>query len=261
MSFNPENPLIVQGDHTVLLEVHSPRAETARDAIAPFAELIKSPEHVHTYRLTPLSIWNARAAGMDVSEMTGVLGEYAKYPVPDAVFQEIRTLGARYGLAVIERDGDFLVLRVSERPLAELLAHDDHVAPLLGKRISDLVFRVALGLRGQLKQALVGIGYPAEDLAGYVSGDKLAIELRKVTRAGEPFVVRDYQRRGADIFTSVRTGTGRAWCHHPAVRFRQDHRWYVGHGGNPGEHPGADHQPDFGQTFPFSRPAMGPDHL
>ncbi|MGB5063418.1 MAG: helicase-associated domain-containing protein, partial [Candidatus Competibacter sp.] len=118
----PENPLIVQSDQTVLLEVHSPRAEAARDAIAPFAELIKSPEHVHTYRITPLSIWNARATGLSTGAMVATLREYAKYTVPEGVAQEIEALGRRYGLAVIERDEAGLVLRVADAPLAELLA-------------------------------------------------------------------------------------------------------------------------------------------
>jgi DNA excision repair protein ERCC-3 len=113
----PENPLIVQSDHTVLLEVHSPRADAARDALTPFAELVKSPEHIHTYRITPLSIWNARATGLNTGAMIAVLREYAKYPAPEGVAQEIEALGRRYGLAVIERDEAGLVLRVADAPL------------------------------------------------------------------------------------------------------------------------------------------------
>ena len=110
MSYNPENALIIQSDRTILLEVHSPQAEAAREAIAPFAELVKSPEHIHTYRLTPLSIWNARAAGLEVEAMLAALQQYAKYPVPEAVNQEIAALVRRYGLTRIERseDGFFL---------------------------------------------------------------------------------------------------------------------------------------------------------
>ncbi len=196
----PENPLIVQSDQTVLLEVHSPRAAAARDAIAPFAELIKSPEHVHTYRITPLSIWNARAAGLDTDAMIATLREYAKYPVPEGVAQEIQALGRRYGLAVIERDEIGLILRVADAPLAELLARDRHVAPLLGERVNGQVFRVRLGVRGLLKQALVAIGYPADDLAGYSAGQELPLRLRETTGGGEPFVVRDYQRAAAAVF-------------------------------------------------------------
>lgn len=196
----PENPLIVQSDQTVLLEIHSPRAEVARDAIAPFAELIKSPEHVHTYRITPLSIWNARAAGLGTDAMIATLREYAKYPVPEGVAQEIQALGRRYGLAVIERDEIGLILRVADAPLAELLARDRQVAPLLGERVNGQVFRVRLGVRGLLKQALVAIGYPADDLAGYSAGQELPLRLRETTSGGEPFVVRDYQRAAATTF-------------------------------------------------------------
>ena len=198
----PENPLIVQSDQTVLLEVHSPRAEAARDAIAPFAELIKSPEHVHTYRITPLSIWNARATGLDTGAMIATLREYAKYSVPEGVAQEIEALGRRYGLAVIERDeaGLGLVLRVADPPLAELLARDRKVAPLLGERLAERVFRVRLGVRGLLKQALVAIGYPADDLAGYNEGQELPLRLRERSGDGEPFLVRDYQRAAAAAF-------------------------------------------------------------
>ena len=138
----PDNPLIVQSDRTILLEVHSPKADAARDAIAPFAELIKSPEHVHTYKITPLSVWNARAAGLSVKTMIAALGDYAKYPVPESIAQEIDTLGRRYGLTVIERSDDGLSLQVADWPLAELLARDRRVAPLLEKRLSGLSFRV-----------------------------------------------------------------------------------------------------------------------
>lgn len=202
MSYFPENALIVQSDRSVLLEVHSPTAEAAREAIAPFTELIKSPEHVHTYRITPLSIWNARAAGLPIEKIIDALRSHAKYPVPDAVIQEIDTLGRRYGLAVIERspDGLSLQLRVADRPLAELLARDDHVAPLLAKRLDPVSFQVDAGFRGLLKQALVTVGYPAEDLAGYVTGDALPLQLRDITRAGVPFILREYQRQAAEAF-------------------------------------------------------------
>lgn len=200
MSYIPENALIVQSDRTILLEVHSPTAAKAREAIAPFAELIKSPEHIHTYQITPLSIWNARAAGLQVEAMVAALGDYAKYPIPEAVAQEITTLGSRYGLTVIERDGDSLLLRMSDRPLAELLSRDKQVAPLLGKRLSEVSFQVAASLRGLLKQALLAAGYPAEDIAGYVTGDALAIQLRQETRTGKNFLLRDYQSQAAEAF-------------------------------------------------------------
>jgi len=178
MSYMLENALIIQSDRSVLLEVHSPRANAAREAIAPFAELIKSPEHIHTYQISPLSIWNARAAGMPVTEMITALQEHAKYPMPEAVSQEIASLGSRYGLTVIERGDGHLLLRMADLPLAELLSRNEAVSKFLGNRLSELVFEVDAANRGVLKQALLAAGYPAEDLAGYVEGDSLAIELR-----------------------------------------------------------------------------------
>lgn len=200
MSYFPDNALIIQSDRSVLLEVHSPRADAAREAIAPFAELIKSPEHIHTYQISPLSIWNARAAGMPVSDMIAALQEHAKYPMPEAVAQEITTLGSRYGLTVIERNGDGLLLKMADRPLAELLSRNDQVSKFLGDRPSDLVFTVDAAYRGVLKQALLNAGYPAEDLAGYVEGDALDLQLRSTTQAGLPFVLRDYQKESAAAF-------------------------------------------------------------
>jgi DNA excision repair protein ERCC-3 len=210
-AYVPDNPLIVQSDHSLLLEVHSPRSAAAREAIAPFAELVKSPEHIHTYRITPLSIWNARAAGLDTAAMIAVLQQYAKYPVPEGVAQEIEALGRRYGLAIIERDDVGLVLRVADTPLAELLVRDRRVAPLLDGRLSELCFRIKLGVRGLLKQALVAIGYPADDLAGYAEGQELPLQLRTVTRGGESFIVRTYQRDAAAAFYqdgAVQGGSG-----------------------------------------------------
>ncbi|MBW4634600.1 MAG: DEAD/DEAH box helicase [Iphinoe sp. HA4291-MV1] len=200
MSYIPENALIVQSDRTILLEVHSPTAEKALVAIAPFTELIKSPEHIHTYRITPLSIWNARAAGMAVEAMVEALHQYAKYPIPEAVEQEIITLGSRYGLTIIERGENSLILRVGDRPLAELLSRDKHVAPLLGKRLSELCFEFDAGFRGLLKQALLAAGYPAEDIAGYVTGDALSIKFSETTRSGTKFLLRDYQQKAAEAF-------------------------------------------------------------
>lgn len=211
MSYVPENALIIQSDRSVLLEVHSPQAEAAREAIAPFAELIKSPEHIHTYQISPLSIWNARAAGMPVADMVAALREHAKYPMPEAVAQEIEALGSRYGLTVIERENGHLLLQMADLPLAELLSRSENVCEFLGDRRSELVFEVDIAHRGVLKQALLAAGYPAEDLAGYVEGDALEIQLRSVCQSGAPFLLRNYQKEAAEAFYqagSVRGGSG-----------------------------------------------------
>lgn len=207
MSYSPDNALIIQSDRTVLLDVHAPKAEAAQEAIAPFAELIKSPEHIHTYRLSPLSIWNARAAGMPVIEMVTALQDHAKYPMPESIAQEIAALGDRYGLTTLKpgtEEGSSvlsaLVLQVADKPLAELLQRHEQVGPLLGNRISPTTFAIALGDRGLLKQALLSAGYPAEDLAGYLTGDELTLSLRSKTGAGEPFHLRPYQKKAAELF-------------------------------------------------------------
>jgi DNA excision repair protein ERCC-3 len=200
MTYFPENALIIQSDRSVLLEVHSPRAEAARVAISPFAELVKSPEHIHTYQISPLSIWNARAAGMPIAEMIGVLQDHSKYPMPETISQEIETLGNRYGLTTIERDDQGLLLTMADLPLAELLSRDREVLKFLGDRQSGLIFAVDPANRGVLKQALLAAGYPAEDLAGYVDGEQLTVALRSVSLAGQPFSLRHYQTAAVGAF-------------------------------------------------------------
>ena len=207
-AFKPENPLIVQGDHTVLLEVDSPRYLFARDALARFAELIKSPEHIHTYRITPLSIWNACAAGVETAEIVDTLHEFSKYDVPQHVAVEIRDYASRFGRLRLSRDSRGLVLAASDRPLAEEIGHSKHVAPLLGKRLSPLEFYVAPLARGRLKQALVKIGFPVEDLAGYREGETLPISLRVTTGRGESFQLRRYQDEAARVFHANGTARG-----------------------------------------------------
>ncbi|MEE3715399.1 DNA repair helicase XPB [Tumidithrix elongata RA019] len=224
MTYIAENALIVQSDRSILLEVHAPTAEKARAAIAPFAELLKSPEHIHTYQITPLSIWNARATGMAIAEMLAALQTYAKYPAPEAVLQEIQILGERYGLTAIERleTTEFteseslsqipsLQLRVASLPLAELLVRDDRVKAFLGVRLDPLRFQIDPVDRGLIKQALVAVGYPAEDMAGYIAGDALAIALRPQTQSGQSFSLRTYQKEAAEAFYQsgrVRGGSG-----------------------------------------------------
>lgn len=209
--YRPENPLIVQGDQSVLAEVGSPRFAEARDRIAPFTELVKSPEHVHTYRITPLSVWNACAAGTTPDDIVGALREYAKYPVPAVVEASIRDAATRFGRLRLLRRPDGLVLAADEPELAELVARIRGVAPHLGERTSPTAFRVPPAERGRLKQALVKAGWPPEDLAGYTPGEPLPIALRPVTLAGEPFTLRAYQQQAAGAFHaggSERGGSG-----------------------------------------------------
>jgi DNA excision repair protein ERCC-3 len=176
---NYDNPLIVQSDHTVLLEVASPKAGDARAALARFAELEKSPEHIHTYRITPLSLWNAASARVDAGEVTDTLTTYSKYPVPESVLVEIRDQMSRYGRLRIVRDFDSggLALTTAEPALLAEVSRDRAVAGLLGDRLDGNRYAVRLGDRGPLKQALLRLGWPAADEAGYVEGDPLEVEL------------------------------------------------------------------------------------
>lgn len=206
-----ENPFIVQSDHTVLVEVDSPRYVEGRDALARFAELVKSPEHVHTYRITPLSIWNACAAGVTVEWIRETLRGLSKYDVPRHVEIEIAEYASRYGRLKLARDGRGLVLSISSAALAEELVRHEAVASFLGQRIGPREFLVDPVERGRLKQTLIKVGYPVEDLAGYEAGEQLEIVLRGETRGGTSFHLRDYQRQAAEIFYAagtVRGGSG-----------------------------------------------------
>jgi DNA excision repair protein ERCC-3 len=211
MQYDPSNPLIVQGDRTILVEVDNPRYAEARDALAPFAELEKSPEHIHTYRLTNLSLWNAAAAGLSAQAMVDVLGKYSKFPLPGNLSADLAETVSRYGRIKLERHEDKLRLVCSDRPLLEELARQPKLKEFLGERLGQDRFLVEPAYRGVLKQALIGFGYPAEDLAGYTEGAALAVQLRPLARSGLPFKVRDYQREAADIFYAggdVRGGSG-----------------------------------------------------
>lgn len=169
------NPLIVQSDMTVMLEVDNPSAPDARASLARFAELEKAPEHVHSYRISPLSLWNAAVAGMSPGEVAGTLTGFAKYPVPQGVLAEVDDQMGRYGRLRLVRDFDSsgLALTSHEMPLLVEVSRDRRVAALLGERLDGNRFAVRLGDRGALKQALLHLGWPVADEAGYVEGTAL----------------------------------------------------------------------------------------
>lgn len=183
---DPLNPLIVQGDLTVMLEVASPKADDARAALSRFAELEKAPEHVHTYRITPLSLWNAAVAGLSPGEVAMTLTGYAKYPVAASVLAEVHDQMGRYGRLVIVRDHDTagLALTSHEPALLEEVVRDKEVAALIGDRLDGNRFAVRVGDRGALKQALLRLGWPAADEAGYDDGSPLGeVSLRAELRS------------------------------------------------------------------------------
>ncbi|WP_088320150.1 DNA repair helicase XPB [Kineosporia sp. R_H_3] len=191
-----DGPLIVQSDKTLLLEVDHPAADACRQAIAPFAELERAPEHVHTYRLTPLGLWNARAAGHDAEQVVDVLLEHSRYPVPHALLVDVAETMARYGrLQLLKHPTHGLVLHAIDLPVLEEVLRSKKVIPLVGARIDREHVAVHPSERGHLKQVLLKLGWPAEDFAGYVDGEAHAIDL-----AEDGWVLRDYQRQAVDNF-------------------------------------------------------------
>ncbi len=201
-------PLTVQGDRTVLLEVNAPGFSEARDFLARFAELEKSPEFFHTYRITPLSIWNAAASGLGADEILEFLRARARYPVPANVEKDVRDNIRRFGLLRLERDGDDLVLASSDASLLADLVRHASVKKLLGSVRADGRVPVPPMYRGEVKQALIKVGYPVEDLAGYAPGAAYAFRLRDATLSGSEFGVRPYQRAAADVFYAGGTERG-----------------------------------------------------
>lgn len=240
MSLRPDNPLIVQSDrslmlHTVravldakgnpakdadgspLTEEH-PRFAAARDALAPFAELEKSPDYLHTYRITSVSVWNAAALGVTADEIEATLEEFACVPVPRNVIESVREWISRYGLLRIERRpargssngneaaADFELVSDHPDALADVLGHE-HVARLVEIDDKGRAWVDAFS-RGSIKQALIKIGYPVDDRGGYLDGDPLEIGLREETLKGSPFAVRPYQGQAAAAFHAGGTVVG-----------------------------------------------------
>jgi DNA excision repair protein ERCC-3 len=195
-------PLIVQSDKTLLLEVDHPDAPACRMAIAPFAELERSPEHVHTYRLTPLGLWNARAAGHDAEGVVDSLLRFSRYPVPHALLVDVAETMDRYGrLQLINHPTHGLVLRGLDRAVLTEVARSKKLAGMLGAKVDDDTIAVHPSERGRLKQALLKLGWPAEDLAGYVDG-----EAHQVSLAEDGWTLRTYQREAVEHFWAGGSG-------------------------------------------------------
>jgi len=193
-------PVVVQSDRSILLEVDNPHYEEARDFLLRFAELEKSPEHVHTYRITPLSLWNAAAAGCAAAEIIGTLAGMSRYPLPDIVRRDIEEQISRYGRLRLLRDGDDLVLESDDASLVVELWHNSSVRQHLAKQVDQRRLLVLPDHRGHVKQAVIRVGYPVEDLAGYVAGESLTIGLRETTAGGRAFALREYQRQAVSAF-------------------------------------------------------------
>ncbi|GAA2140210.1 DEAD/DEAH box helicase [Kitasatospora kazusensis] len=191
-----DGPLIVQSDKTLLLEIDHPTAADCRRVIAPFAELERAPEHVHTYRVTPLGLWNARAAGHDAEQVVDALVKYSRYPVPHALLVDIADTMARYGrLQLSKHPVHGLVLTTTDRPVLEEVLRSKKIAPLVGTRVDPDTVIVHPSERGQIKQMLLKLGWPAEDHAGYVDGEAHPIELDQ-----NGWELRPYQQQAVEGF-------------------------------------------------------------
>jgi DNA excision repair protein ERCC-3 len=197
-----DGPLIVQSDKTVLLEVDHPQADDARIAIAPFAELERAPEHVHTYRITPLALWNARAAGHDAEQVVDALTTYSRFPVPQPLLIDVVDVMGRFGrLQIAHHPAHGLVMSTTDRAVLTEVSRNKKISPMLGAKIDDDTVIVHPSERGRLKQALLKVGWPAEDLAGYVDGEAHAISLDE-----RDWQLRDYQRMAAEAFWAGGSG-------------------------------------------------------
>lgn len=189
-------PLIVQSDKTVLLEVDHEQAHEARAALAPFAELERAPEHIHTYRITPLALWNAKAAGHDAEQAVHVLESYSRFPVPQALLVDVAETMSRYGRVHISKSpAHGLILESAEKAIIEELVRHKKIGGMLGARIDEHTVAVPPSERGRVKQELLKVGWPAEDLAGYVDGEAHPIALNQ-----NDWQLRDYQEYATESF-------------------------------------------------------------
>lgn len=198
---NPDGPLIVQSDRSVLLEVAHPEAERARHALAVFAELERAPEHIHTYRITRLGLWNARAAGHTADEIIHTLEEFSKFPTPSTITDDIRETVRRYGLIEITREDDQLYVSCADEAIEAEITRTAKIAELLGEKDHKGRFPLAPWSRGIIKQELLKRGWPAADHAGYTEGTPHDIDL-----ATTSWSLRDYQKEAISRFTASGSG-------------------------------------------------------
>ncbi len=197
---NPNGAIIVQSNLEIMVEVDNPNYSTARDAIAPFTELVKSPEHLHTYKISHLSLWNAAATGLRAPEVLERLDSQSRYPVPPTVVTEIEDYMARYGLLRLKKEDGRLMMESDDKIMFLEICKLKDVEPFIVEYIDDTHVVVDPERRGHLKMVLTNAGFPVEDLAGYTVGDPLPIKLRETTVSGKPFNLRDYQKDAAQVF-------------------------------------------------------------
>jgi DNA excision repair protein ERCC-3 len=216
MDTNTSKPLVVQGDGTIFLEVESDPDRLCRDKISRFAELIKSPEHIHTYRITPLAVWNAASTGISLDEMINTLSENSKYDVPSNIMHNIQDWYRRYGrvkLVKLPPDGnakfdpEYIYIISDDRIVLEEIANRKTIQNFLDGWEGPKAIRVRSIFRGRLKQALIKVSYPVEDLVGFLPGDPLDFSLAERTSTGEEFRLRSYQKEAIESFLSGGDGS------------------------------------------------------
>ncbi len=197
---NPEGAIIVQSNLEILVEVHNPHYIEARDAIAPFTELVKSPEHLHTYRISHLSLWNAASTGLTAEDVLARLESQSKYPIPETVVTEVQDYMSRYGMLKLVKNDKGLCLESTDVALFKEITKLPNVADCLIEFEGEDKAYVDPNKRGILKMSLTLNGFPVEDIAGYVAGDPLEVDFRKETLAGKKLVLRSYQKEASEIF-------------------------------------------------------------
>lgn len=208
MRYNPENPLIVQSDSTILLEVDSSLFFPARNTLSRFAELEKSPEHIHTYRLSPISLWNAASLGITSAEVLDDLERFSKYEIPQNITYEIQDFISRYGKVKLTTAGDMLELASTDELIITEIWNNRDIRPHLDELVDNFTVLIDPSNRGFIKQSLIKLGYPVEDLAGYTPGAPFDISLRERTLDGEKFIMRKYQVEAIESFYAGGTERG-----------------------------------------------------
>ena len=197
-------PLIIQSDASILLDVHDTAAAEARQEIAPFCELEKSPEHMHTYRITPISLWNAASAGISGEKILEHLETWSRFPVPENVKTEILDIISRFGKLVLSPTDtkDQFLLTVDDELIRKEIEHRKNLQKMLIPVPEG--FLLSIFDRGSVKQELIKLGYPVDDRAPLKEGERLPFSFREFTLDGRPFSVRDYQNEAAATFVGNR---------------------------------------------------------
>ncbi len=210
MAYQPDNPMIVQSDRTILLEVNNEKFESARDFLATFAQLVKSPEHVYTYKLSDISLYNAIAKGVKKEDIRVGLEKYTKFDIPHIIMEEIEQAFFRYGqITLLKYEKDYILKFSAKEAFIEVSKYkplQEHI-----KEAKENSIIIKPNSRGRVKQLLLKLGYPVDDLAGYVKGERFPISFREETLEGESFALRKYQKEAIDAFYrkgDIRGGNG-----------------------------------------------------